>query len=58
VQYAKLQHDHASCEIPGSLPAIGDEVQVTGSFVQVQGSYLFAANDVKVLRHHQVGSRS
>ena len=42
----------------GSLPALGDEVQVTGSFVQVQGSYLFAANDVKVLRHHQVGSRS
>ena len=42
----------------GPLPAIGDEVQVTGSFVQVQGGYLFAANDVKVVRHHQVGSRS
>ena len=42
----------------GSLPAIGDEVQVTGSFVQVQGGYLFAANDLKVVRHHQVGGRS
>jgi len=42
----------------GSLPAIGDEVQVTGSFVQIQGGYLFTANNVKVVRHHQVGSRS
>jgi len=42
----------------GTLPAIGDEVQVTGSFVQVQGGYLFAAHDVKVVRQHQVGSRS
>ena len=42
----------------GSLPAIGDEVEVTGSFVQLQGGYLFAANEIKVVRHHQVGGRS
>jgi hypothetical protein len=42
----------------GPLPAIGDEVQVTGSFVQIQGGYLFTANNVKVVRHHQVGGRS
>jgi hypothetical protein len=39
----------------GTLPRIGDEVRVTGSFVQAQGSYLFAASDVKVVRNHQLG---
>jgi hypothetical protein len=39
----------------GALPTLGDEVQVTGSFVQVQGGYLFAASDIKVVRRHQVG---
>lgn len=39
----------------GALPALGDEVQVTGSFVQVQGGYLFAASEIKVVRRHQLG---
>jgi hypothetical protein len=40
---------------PGALPTIGDEVQVTGSFVQMQGGYLFAASDIKVVRRHLIG---
>jgi hypothetical protein len=39
----------------GERPAVGAEVQVTGSFTQVQGGYLFVANELKVVRHHQIG---
>lgn len=39
----------------GKLPIIGDEVRVTGSFVTENGGYLFAAEKVKVVRHHQIG---
>jgi len=39
----------------GTMPAVGDEVRVTGSFVQVQGGYLFSAEELKVVRRHQMG---
>jgi hypothetical protein len=39
----------------GTLPAGGDEVTLTGSFVNTGGSYLFAAEQVKVLRNHKLG---
>jgi len=39
----------------GKLPIVGDEVRVTGSFVSESGGYLFAADKLKVVRHHQVG---
>jgi hypothetical protein len=39
----------------GRLPAVGDEVKVTGSFINVSGGYLFAAQNVRVLRNHRIG---
>ena len=39
----------------GDLPVMGDEVRVTGSFVPVQGGYLFKADQVEVLRNHKLG---
>jgi hypothetical protein len=41
----------------GQLPIVGDEVRVTGSFTTVGDKYLFAAENVEVVRHHQVGAR-
>jgi hypothetical protein len=39
----------------GKLPAAGDEISLTGSFVNTGGGYLFAAEQIKVLRNHQIG---
>jgi hypothetical protein len=39
----------------GTMPKLGDEVQVSGSFVPVSGSYFFAATTVNVLRNHRIG---
>lgn len=39
----------------GTLPKLGDEVQVSGSFTLVSGSYLFTATNVKVVRNHRIG---
>ena len=39
----------------GQLPVLGDEVKVTGSFVKLSNGYLFAANEVKVVRNHKIG---
>lgn len=39
----------------GQLPAMGDEVEVTGSFVQEGGNYIFSATAVDVLRNHKIG---
>jgi len=39
----------------GQVPLLGDEVRVTGSFVKLRDGYLFAANDVKVVRNHKIG---
>lgn len=41
----------------GTLPAAGDEVRLTGSFVNTGGGYLFAAEQVKVLRNHKLGGQ-
>lgn len=41
----------------GKLPAMGDEVVLSGSFVQESGGYLLAAEELKVLRHHQLGGQ-
>jgi len=39
----------------GKLPAGGDEITLTGAFVNAGGGYLFAAEQVKVLRNHKLG---
>jgi hypothetical protein len=39
----------------GTLPKLGDEVQVSGSFALISGSYLFTATNVKVIRNHRIG---
>ena len=39
----------------GVMPKLGDEVQVSGSFTPVSGSYLFSATNVKVVRNHKIG---
>lgn len=41
----------------GKLPAMGDEIVLTGSFVQESGGYLLAAQELKVLRNHQLGGQ-
>jgi hypothetical protein len=42
-------------KLQGKLPAGGDEVSLTGSFVNSGGGYLFAAEQIKVLRNHKLG---
>ncbi len=37
------------------LPAMGDEVRVTGEFRLVPGGYLFFAEKVSVVRNHNIG---
>ena len=39
----------------GTMPKPGDEVQISGSFVPVSGSYFFSATNVKVVRNHRIG---
>lgn len=39
----------------GTLPAMGDEVRVTGSFASEAGGTVFAAEKVKVVRNHKIG---
>jgi hypothetical protein len=39
----------------GAMPKLGDEVQVSGSFTLVSGSYIFTATNVKVVRNHRIG---
>lgn len=39
----------------GKTPAIGDEVRLTGSFVNDGGGYFFSAAQVKVVRNHKIG---
>jgi hypothetical protein len=41
----------------GKMPAGGDEITMTGSFVNVGGGYLFAAEQIKVLRNHKLGGQ-
>ena len=39
----------------GAMPKLGDEVQVSGSFLPISGSYIFSATNVKVVRNHKIG---
>lgn len=39
----------------GAMPKPGDEVRISGSFIQTTGGYLLSASSVKVLRNHQIG---
>ena len=39
----------------GKLPVLGDEVRVTGSFVNLGQGMLFTAQNVKVIRNHKIG---
>ncbi len=39
----------------GKLPVAGDEILATGKFVNLPGGYLFAAENVKVVRNHKIG---
>ena len=39
----------------GKPPAIGDEVRISGAFVQAGGGYLFAAESIEVVRNHKLG---
>lgn len=62
IDLKEMQCTSPTCSMPvlpvkfaGKIPALGDEVRVTGNFVQVQGGYLFSADDVKVVRNHQIG---
>jgi hypothetical protein len=41
----------------GKMPAGGDEITMTGSFVNIGGGYLFAAEQIKVLRNHKLGGQ-
>lgn len=41
----------------GTLPTVGDEVRLTGSFVNSGGGYLFAAEQIEVLRNHKLGGQ-
>lgn len=58
----ELQCTSANCnklilpvKFAGKVPVVGDEVTVTGSFVSTPGGYVFAADTVKVLKHHKIG---
>lgn len=39
----------------GKPPAIGDEIRISGAFVQAGGGYLFAAESIEVVRNHKLG---
>lgn len=39
----------------GQIPAMGDEVEVTGSFTKEGDGYVFSATGVDVLRNHKLG---
>uniref|UniRef100_A0A831XCV7 Lipoprotein n=1 Tax=Geobacter metallireducens TaxID=28232 RepID=A0A831XCV7_GEOME len=39
----------------GQMPALGDEVRVTGSFRQEPGGYIFVAEKLKVVKNHKLG---
>jgi hypothetical protein len=59
----ELQCANPTCTKPllpvrvgGTRPAIGDEVQVTGSMVKEASGYLFKAESIQTLRRHNLGA--
>jgi hypothetical protein len=58
----ELQCTTANCNklyIPvrhqGTMPKVGDEVRVTGSFLKVVQGVVLTAEKIKVVRNHQIG---
>jgi hypothetical protein len=41
----------------GKLPKTGDEIRVSGEFVNDGGGYLFSANELKIVRNHKLGGQ-
>lgn len=41
--------------VQGTLPKLGDEIVLSGSFVQENGGYLFVAQKFDVVRNHPLG---
>lgn len=39
----------------GTSPVMGDEVHLTGSFINQDGGFLFSAEKLKVVRNHKIG---
>ena len=39
----------------GKMPVPGDEVRVTGNFLNEGRGYIFSADKLKVLKHHELG---
>lgn len=39
----------------GTMPKPGDEVRISGSFVNTSNGYLFSASNIKVVRNHKIG---
>lgn len=39
----------------GAMPKPGDEVLVSGNFINTTGGFLFSASSVKVVRNHKIG---
>lgn len=39
----------------GTMPKPGDEVRISGSFVNTSNGYIFSASSIKVLRNHKIG---
>ena len=39
----------------GPIPALGDEVRVTGAFKNEGSGYIFVAEKVKVVKNHKIG---
>lgn len=58
----ELQCKSANCnkifipiKISGPLPIVGDEIRATGQFEKNSAGYLFAAQQVKVVKNHKIG---
>ena len=58
----ELQCKSANCNkifIPvkyqGQQPVVGDEVRLTGNFQKLPAGYLFAAEQMKVVKNHKIG---
>ena len=39
----------------GTMPKVGDEIQITGSFLKDPKGVIFTAEKLKVVRNHQIG---
>jgi hypothetical protein len=58
----ELQCKSANCnrlimavKYQGQHPVLGDEVRITGNLINTGQGYLFAAQNLKVVRNHKIG---